>query len=548
MFRNTSIYRAAIVVIGLTVAATAISSAAVTVDNVSLKKQGEFTELTIYASGAVEFKHQIVEPGAGKPYRVVVDLEGAVHGLPHYNFNDLPSETVTSIRTSQFSVRPDVVRVVLDVKGKVTYKVRRENEGITLVIATPDDAEFPFWCAQPLSETEKIELALGTASKPASDKPEPEKAKAASKPAIEQPEAEPVKPVLVSSSISGGRGDAPKISVPVKRAGEEPSSKGERQALANAGTGDLAETAETGESSKERSTDHQKPQHERSKLATAILSNLPEPEVESQVSGPTAAVVAASQGQSVEPKESEEVTADPSAGSSPAAWEAGPFALTGEVISAGAGESRPPLLVTNDEGKPPQEGEKAESIPQPKIISDNKKDVPAKGVNDSAVLPGVSEPVMDRTLDSSSREAKPEMPKVSPPKREGTSDEDTYRENPDRPTRTSGTLADRFPKRKVIEYQSWGRRDPFAQLVDKSFSGYESGEIPNVENLRLVGVLRSNEGSSALLEDFEGYGYILKDGDPVLNGYVVQIGDDKIIFQIKEYGWSRTIALRLETD
>jgi Tfp pilus assembly protein PilP len=69
-----------------------------------------------------------------------------------------------------------------------------------------------------------------------------------------------------------------------------------------------------------------------------------------------------------------------------------------------------------------------------------------------------------------------------------------------------------------------------------------------VGTLRLVGVLKAPDGSAALLEDFEGYGYILKDGDQVKNGYVVQIGQDKIIFQIKEYGWSRTIALRLETE
>jgi Tfp pilus assembly protein PilP len=136
-----------------------------------------------------------------------------------------------------------------------------------------------------------------------------------------------------------------------------------------------------------------------------------------------------------------------------------------------------------------------------------------------------------------------------PPRQKATQEEDEeYRKNPDRPTKTTGTLADRFPKRKVIEYQSWGRRDPFSQLVDRSRAGYMPGEIPNVETLRLVGVLKAPDGSAALLEDYEGYGYILKDGDQVKNGYVVQIGQDKIIFQIKEYGWSRTIALRLETE
>ena len=459
-----------ITVVGLFLLIPAVSSAVVTVDNVSLKKQGEFTELTIYASDAVEVDHQIVEPGAGKPYRVVIDLKDAYHKLPRYNFKDLPSETITSIRTSQYSVKPEkVVRVVLDVKGRVTYKVKRDRGYVTLVIATPDDTEFPFWCAQPLTEAEKIQLALGTVPRYDQTDLVPEKAEAVVEPTATESEEEAIgEPVLVSTVVSGESDDGPKVPANAQEPQPEFSQEPERPAY------DVPRTDE--------------PAIERTGLATAILSQLP---VQT---------------------ETEEPAAEP------------------EVKTSG-------------------KTEEAESVAPPRITTEIKGDASVKEMTDSAAKPEPATPDDDPGTDSDPADSKPKAPGSLPPKQKATQEEDDeYRKNPDRPTKTTGTLADRFPKRKIIEYQSWGKRDPFAQLVDKSRAGYMPGEIPNVETLRLVGVLKATDGSSALLEDFEGYGYILKDGDQVKNGYVVQIGQDKIIFQIKEYGWSRTIALRLETE
>lgn len=488
-----------ITVVGLLLLIPAVSSAVVTVDNVSLKKQGEFTELTIYASDVVEFDHQIVEPGAGKPYRVVIDLKDAYHKLPRYNFKDLPSETITSIRTSQFSVKPEkVVRIVLDVKGRVTYKVKRSRNYVTLVIATPDDTEFPFWCAQPLSEAEKIQLALGTA--PESDQREvvSEKTEATLEPAAEREAGAIEEPVLVSTAVSDESYDGPRLPVEVQES--QPKFSQEPIVTRMEPVPDVVEEQEAVISHtlpESEPTEPEKPAYdvprtdepdiERTVLATAILSQLPV------------------QTESEEP------------------------VVKAEVKTSG-------------------KAEEAESVPQPRITTEIKGDVSVKELTDSAAKLEPATPADDPGTDSGPADSKPKAPGTVPPRQKATQEEnDEYRKNPDRPTKTTGTLADRFPKRKVIEYQSWGRRDPFTQLVDRSRAGYMPGEVPNVETLRLVGVLKARDGSSALLEDYEGYGYILKDGDQVKNGYVVQIGQDKIIFQIKEYGWSRTIALRLET-
>jgi len=464
-----------------------IGFGSVSVENISLKRQGDFTELTVYGSEGMEYEHQIVEPGAGKPYRIVLDLKDAEHELPHYNFNDLPGQSITSIRTSQFSIKPEkVVRIVLDVRGKVTYKVREDKNSVTLLLSTPDDSQYPFWCAQPLSEAEKIQLALSGTTESS------ESTESYSTTESAEAEPEPEEPKLVSTTV-WGEDSGPQIpGLSNKKQQEKETSK------------PSVEKPEQTEEKHAESMDSpklEKPETaniaDTGRLATAILSTQPSFE-------------------DIEKLEDDSET--------------GPV-----VADAGTGDN---------------ETKKSDPVPQPNILK-GKKPEPAKESREKPVIDSdvPSQGTSGDVSDSGAGKDKPVLPKdIREQSTPGVDDELEYRKNPDRPTKTSGTLAGRFPKRKVINYQSWGKRDPFTALIDKSLAGYEPGEPPNVETLRLVGVLESPQGSSALLEDYEGYGYILQDGDRIKNGYVVQIREDKIIFQIQEYGWSRTIALKLESD
>lgn len=106
---------------------------------------------------------------------------------------------------------------------------------------------------------------------------------------------------------------------------------------------------------------------------------------------------------------------------------------------------------------------------------------------------------------------------------------------------------DTIPKRKVLTYSSFGRKDPFVPLTEKISFEFGEAPLPNVESLKLVGVLEDKSGLKALLEDDQGYGYILEQGDRVKNGYVLKVFKDKIVFEITEYGWSRTVSLELST-
>ncbi len=107
-----------------------------------------------------------------------------------------------------------------------------------------------------------------------------------------------------------------------------------------------------------------------------------------------------------------------------------------------------------------------------------------------------------------------------------------------------------FPKRLVIKYKAKNYRDPFETLIDetKTYNQLIERKVPNVEGLKLVGIIVSGGSDNrALFEDTEGYGYILKTGDKVRKGYVLRVEDKRVYFQIFEYGWSRTVALNIDS-
>ena len=94
-----------------------------------------------------------------------------------------------------------------------------------------------------------------------------------------------------------------------------------------------------------------------------------------------------------------------------------------------------------------------------------------------------------------------------------------------------------FPTRLVVKYRSRINRDPFKPLIIETIDhdGPIVSKVPNVEGLKLVGIIESDGGSNrALLEDKIGISYILKTGDKVKYGYVLRVENDKVYFQIFE--------------
>jgi hypothetical protein len=471
------------------------------IDNISLRKQGQYIELTVYADSNFTFSHFIEEAKAGKPYRIVLDLDDCLHKLPQFNFRELPAGVITAIRTSQYKINPDkVVRIVADLSRPVTYLVKQTEGRVTLVIAAPGEKEFPFWCAQPLSEEDKIELALNQTGQNISTPPQtvsahPEMEKKATaenkfdfpKPAVETKAAEP-KPSEVASTRQT-KGEQPPKQMPAETIWPAPADS---QAL----KAKLAQVFE------------KKPADGKAQLPADAKSK-------AQLSQPKADLNAQANAPAVPP-----------------------------ILAQKPADEK----LKNTEDLPaPQKPERGD---EPQLESVKKKEF-----SDSQVMTPPSSDTMEETLPA------PVIPKPEGEPHQdqpGTSDslkgpapwlpENEFRINPNQPTKAAGTLAAALPKREVVNYRSLGRRDPFMPLVSRAISGYKSGELPDIEALRLVGVLQGLNTSLALLEDLEGYGYILQDGDPVKNGYVIQIFEDKILFQINEYGWSRSVALSLDTE
>jgi hypothetical protein len=81
----------------------------------------------------------------------------------------------------------------------------------------------------------------------------------------------------------------------------------------------------------------------------------------------------------------------------------------------------------------------------------------------------------------------------------------------------------------------------------ESDEAYEFGVVPlpNIENLKLVGVLEGFYENMALVEDSRGFAYILESGDRIKNGRVLRVDQDRLVCQISEYGWTRNVSLDL---
>lgn len=92
-----------------------------------------------------------------------------------------------------------------------------------------------------------------------------------------------------------------------------------------------------------------------------------------------------------------------------------------------------------------------------------------------------------------------------------------------------------------ITYSSFGRRDPFVQLEGIVNEGI------NIDGVELVGIIWDSEVPMVLLTDSRnpGVSYTLKEGDAILNGKVLKITQDEVLFLINEFGVSRRYTMTL---
>lgn len=95
-------------------------------------------------------------------------------------------------------------------------------------------------------------------------------------------------------------------------------------------------------------------------------------------------------------------------------------------------------------------------------------------------------------------------------------------------------------------YQSYGKDDPFRVLVAGEFEQKTAAELVDINSAALVGVMWGQDDRFALVEDGEGFGYILRVGDRVQHGRVVSIRKNSLTARVTLYGITNQVVLKLE--
>jgi len=103
------------------------------------------------------------------------------------------------------------------------------------------------------------------------------------------------------------------------------------------------------------------------------------------------------------------------------------------------------------------------------------------------------------------------------------------------------------PPAPEVSYEARGRRDPF-ESPDARQAGAGGG--PTVTAARLTGIVRGSRTTLALVETADGIGYILKTGDTLGDGRLVEIGADSVVFTVVPKPGSTTnrVTLKLASN
>lgn len=120
----------------------ALLGALTSVEALSVQPAGDRTEVVIEVAEPVAYDHFLLRD----PARLVVDISGAQNALPRDRFEGIDRGGVRSLRVSQY--RPQVVRVVVDLREEVRYTVTREEGRIRISFPNPE-SEFAAWYSGP---------------------------------------------------------------------------------------------------------------------------------------------------------------------------------------------------------------------------------------------------------------------------------------------------------------------------------------------------------------------------------------------------------------
>jgi len=553
---------AAIAVMGLLPLVASASPSEVT--NVEVSYQDGATVARIDVKGSIRFTHETEVPKNGRPHRVIIDILAATHELGAKEFLQLPPCVITGVRTSQYAVTPEkVVRVVFDLTGAPLYRIDSNDRAITVWFDHKGVKSFKTWSSsavvaaaraksQPVlavrstgSPTKTPSLGKTTQVAKQNQAIESDRlASLASKPTEPKQSLVTEKPKSVKTPLktSDRRFSARTFSEKPTSPKPEPVEKQVK------GPEPVKEVTSPPPVAVAAAETKAKAPGKKDQPATKPVVT---PEQKSPVKAKADAKAAQPKAapSKVKPAVQKTVTRERKAVPSPVPADKFKANLAANTAPKPAAQKK---IIATQAPKPAAEKKTTVAqAPKPATRASAKssqKDVQAKSQKSTRPKTAKGQQALAQKL-SISPTSKSQPAKVAgkstAPKQRSTAR--FRRKVPSAKIR--GTMVAEFPKRLVIKYKTGGRRDPFGSLVDskRTYNDPIETRIPNVEGLKLVGVLDSDGDSNrALFEDKMGFSYILKAGDKVRNGYVLRIETSQVYFQIFEYGWSRTVALTME--
>lgn len=503
------------------------------ITGIQLSRDGDNTLVSIYGERQMRVAHQSVEAKEGKPFRVVIDCLAARHDLPEKVFTGLPQSAVTAIRTSQFAVQPEeVVRVVLDINNETIYRIETENNVVTVYINDPSTRMFDPWLrgntvqnnVENLPLTSKSPSIAGQTTDAADNPPKLAQNKSEKTGTQEEKYTSGGKPVPLQykykdltsiQDIQADKTEKPTRKVPsLVQSRQDKNQKTLATVPASKVTNNYGPNA---------------PEPAKSTTRSADIAEKPLAKSPAKVLKRT---------EQIQPKPQQQKTA---VAKRPVTSDAeqviyGPFPPPGfkppaSLANVGATNAESPEMASGPDNE--------NQLPVPGRIPG----MPSKDIHkDKDQKPQQLAQIDDNDAESGNSQT-------------STTSTSRYRRTAAKSQRMKQTLVVQFPQRMVIKYKPESARDPFENLIGASIkarqssSGRNLDKTPNAEAMRLVGILKSVQGkSAALLEDLDGIGYILRPGDRVQKGYLAQITNNSVFFQVNEYGWTRTIKKELEEE
>lgn len=569
-------YKIASLLAILTLAFVAVAPAAPShISKMELTHDGSFTVLTIQGSDQLQYAHQSVEAKEGKPFRIVIDCLASRHGLPQKEYVDLPRSIIKTIRTSQYATTPEeVVRVVLDLNEETVYRVEAKGQTIKVFVSDQKTSAFPQWSSRAVKprihaatpkttiKTEPMVKAEPKVLKPKNPKPSTaNKQMAAALNVQTTPKSQVTlkKPSVVKRGqdketavarispnayqpATPNKNDqyGPVLSTPAKA----PITPVVAQNVEKPVVKSLPKTTPT-VVAKEVSKDSPKPKaNDKPKIVAKQTTPKVKPATttaSTTVKPKSKPVLAKAEVAPPQQKKQNQPVVKPKNLAMDSIERAKVFA------SVGSGQAKvPDPGVTTDPADSPRKDihktSPAKKAEQKVSVTKPKATKPAPVKKNNEVVLASAEKVDQKPAAPSSKKVE-EVEKIRTSK---------YRRDAAKTAEMKATQVVQFPKRMVIKYRRPNPRDPFMSLIslDKKRKGNaDLNRIPNIERLNLVGILEPETGKgAALMEDLDGIGYIMRPGDRVKNGYVAQIDDYAIYFQINEYGWGRTVVKHMEKE